>query len=86
MAMIGRKAAVAEVGKHRHELKGRLAFAAWLGVTRSCSNAGAELDAFLAWADDFYFGRTTGRPSCSTRRRWTPRIQWQQDSEPQVRV
>ena len=74
MAMIGRKAAVAEVGKHRHELKGRLAFAAWLGVhAQLLSNAGAELDAFLAWADDFYFGRTIGRPSCSTRRRWTRR-------------
>ena len=32
MAMIGRKAAVAEVGEHRHELHGRIAFAAWLGV------------------------------------------------------
>ena len=32
MAMIGRKAAVAELGPHRHELHGRVAFAAWLGV------------------------------------------------------
>ncbi len=32
MAMIGRKAAIAEVGAHRHEMKGRLAFAAWLEV------------------------------------------------------
>ncbi len=32
MAMIGRKAAVAEIGEHRHELHGRIAFAAWLGV------------------------------------------------------
>ena len=32
MAMIGRGAAVAEVGKHRHELHGSIAFAAWLGV------------------------------------------------------
>ena len=32
MAMIGRKAAVAEIGEHRHELHGRFAFAAWLGV------------------------------------------------------
>jgi NADH dehydrogenase len=55
MAMIGRKAAVAEVGAHRHELKGRLAFAAWLGVhAQLLANAGAEMDAFLAWADDFY--------------------------------
>ena len=32
MAMIGRDAAVAEVGKMRHELDGPIAFAAWLGV------------------------------------------------------
>ncbi|HET9674975.1 MAG TPA: NAD(P)/FAD-dependent oxidoreductase [Gaiellaceae bacterium] len=55
MAMIGRKAAVAEVGAHRHEMNGRLAFAAWLGVhAQLLANAGAEMNAFLAWADDFY--------------------------------
>src|SRR5438034_3236453 len=32
MAMIGRNAAVAEMGEHRHELHGPVAFAAWLGV------------------------------------------------------
>ena len=32
MAMIGRDAAVAEIGKKRHELDGPIAFAAWLGV------------------------------------------------------
>ena len=32
MAMIGRNAAVAEVGRHRHQVEGPLAFAAWLGV------------------------------------------------------
>jgi NADH dehydrogenase len=55
MAMIGRKAAVAEVGEHRHELNGRIAFAAWLGVhAQLLANAGAETRAFLAWADEFY--------------------------------
>jgi NADH:ubiquinone reductase (H+-translocating) len=55
MAMIGRKAAVAEVGEHRHELHGRIAFAAWLGVhAQLLANAGAEVKAFLAWADEFY--------------------------------
>jgi NADH dehydrogenase len=55
MAMIGRKAAVAEVGEHRHELNGRIAFAAWLGVhAQLLANAGAEVKAFLAWADEFY--------------------------------
>ena len=32
MAMIGRGAAIAEVGAHRHELHGVVAFSAWLGV------------------------------------------------------
>ena len=55
MAMIGRKSAVAEIGEHRHELHGRLAFAAWLGVhAQLLANTGAELNAFLAWADEFY--------------------------------
>ena len=36
MAMIGRNAAVAEVGEHRHELEGVIAFAAWLGVHALC--------------------------------------------------
>ena len=55
MAMIGRKAAVAEIGPHRHELHGRFAFSAWLGVhAELLSNAGAEVKAFVAWADDFY--------------------------------
>ncbi|MBG0564593.1 NAD(P)/FAD-dependent oxidoreductase [Actinoplanes aureus] len=55
MAMIGRKAAVAEIGPHRHELKGRFAFAAWLGVhAQLLANAGAEMRAFAAWLDDFY--------------------------------
>jgi NADH:ubiquinone reductase (H+-translocating) len=55
MAMIGRKAAVAEVGEHRHELRGRVAFAAWLGVhAQLLANTGAEVKAFLSWADEFY--------------------------------
>src|SRR6185295_11545626 len=51
MAMIGRKAAVAEIGEHRHELHGRFAFAAWLGVhAELLANTGAELKAFVYWA------------------------------------
>jgi NADH dehydrogenase len=56
MAMIGRKAAVAELGPHRHEMHGRIAFAAWLGVhAELLANADAEVKAFMAWAEDFYF-------------------------------
>lgn len=55
MAMIGRKAAIAEIGAHRHEIHGRIAFAAWLGVhAQLLSNATAEINAFLRWAEEFY--------------------------------
>lgn len=55
MAMIGRRAAVAEIGEHRHELHGRLAFTAWLGVhAELMANMGAEMRAFHAWVEEFY--------------------------------
>ena len=80
MAMIGRKAAVAEIGEHRHELHGRFAFAAWLGVhAELLANAGAELKAFTAWAEDFYFRphhRSAKLLDPSTID--TPRIRWNQ--------
>ena len=51
MAMIGRNAAVAEVGKHRHQVEGPVAFAAWLGVhAMLLSGAHSKTDAFLTWA------------------------------------
>lgn len=55
MAMIGRNAAVAEVGKHRHEVDGPLAFAAWLGVhAMLLSGVHSRTDAFLSWAWDYF--------------------------------
>ena len=60
MAMIGRNAAVAEVGEHRHELQGVVAFAAWLGVHAALLSATrAKVEAFVEWAWD-YFGRARG--------------------------
>ena len=60
MAMIGRNCAVAEMGEHRHELKGTLAFAAWLGVHAALlSSTQAKIEAFVEWAWD-YFGRSSG--------------------------
>jgi NADH dehydrogenase len=57
MAMIGRNAAVAEIGKHRHELDGAIGFAAWLGVHAALlPTARARAGAFLEWAWD-YFGK-----------------------------
>jgi len=58
MAMIGRNAAVAEMGEHRHELHGAVAFAAWLGVHAwLMSGTRQRVDAFVSWAWD-YFGKS----------------------------
>jgi NADH dehydrogenase len=58
MAMIGRGAAIAEMGEHRHELHGAIAFAAWLGVHAwLMSGIRQRVDAFISWAWD-YFGKT----------------------------
>jgi NADH dehydrogenase len=55
MAMIGRNAAVAEIGKHRHQVEGPIAFAAWLGVhAMLLSGVHSRTDAFMAWAWDYF--------------------------------
>jgi NADH dehydrogenase len=55
MAMIGRNAAVAEIGKHRHHLEGPLAFIAWLGLHAVLlSGMHSRVDAFLHWAEDYF--------------------------------
>jgi NADH dehydrogenase len=81
MAMIGRKAAVAEIGAHRHEIHGRLAFAAWLGVhAELLGNIGAELKAFVKWAEEFYV--RPGHRSAALLQAGqidTPRIKWDQE-------
>jgi NADH:ubiquinone reductase (H+-translocating) len=57
MAMIGRNAAVAEVGKHRHELEGSIAFAAWLGVHAALlGSTRAKIEAFMEWAWAYFGG------------------------------
>ncbi len=60
MAMIGRNSGVAEVGEHRHELHGTIAFAAWLGVHAALlSSTRTKIEAFVEWAWD-YFGGSRG--------------------------
>ena len=55
MAMIGRNAAIAEVGRHRHQVDGPIAFAAWLGVHAALlSGVHSKTDAFLEWAWDYF--------------------------------
>jgi NADH dehydrogenase len=56
MAMIGRDAAVAEIGSTRHVVTGTLAFAAWLGVhALLLTTVRARVETFLEWAWE-YFG------------------------------
>ena len=60
--MIGRNAAVAEVGEHRHELQGSIAFAAWLGVHAALlTTARAKIETFVEWGWD-YFGKGHADP------------------------
>jgi len=55
MAMIGRNAAIAEMGEHRHELRGPVAFAAWLGVHAwLMSGTRQRVDAFISWSWDYF--------------------------------
>jgi NADH dehydrogenase len=58
MAMIGRNAAVAEMGAKRHELDGPIAFAAWLGVhALLMSGVRQRIEAFIQWGWN-YFSRS----------------------------
>ena len=79
MAMIGRNSAVAEMGKHRHELKGTLAFAAWLGVHAALlSSTQAKIEAFVEWAWG-YFG--AARVDAILDRPDEEEINWNDDEE-----
>jgi NADH dehydrogenase len=61
MAMIGRNAAVAEVGGRHHELHGAVAFAAWLGVHAWLMTGVRErVDAFVSWGWDYFSGNRSG--------------------------
>jgi NADH:ubiquinone reductase (H+-translocating) len=60
MAMIGRGAAIAEVGKNHHEIHGQLAHAAWLGVHASLmTGVRSKIEAFVDWGWD-RFSKTGG--------------------------
>lgn len=57
MAMVGRNAAVAELGAQHHPLTGAFAFAAWLGVHAALlTPARAKMSAFFEWAWDYFGG------------------------------
>jgi NADH:ubiquinone reductase (H+-translocating) len=60
MAMIGRGAAIAEVGKGHHEVHGQLAHMAWLGVHASLmTGARDKIEAIVDWGWD-RFSKTGG--------------------------
>ncbi len=83
MAMIGRGAAVAEVGKHRHELHGSIAFAAWLGVHAALmSGVRNRIEAFIDWGWD-YFSKTRG-PQVLDERSSAGRIDWAEPADTEV--
>jgi NADH:ubiquinone reductase (H+-translocating) len=79
MAMIGRNAAVAEVGKHHHQVEGPIAFAAWLGVhAMLLSGVHSKTDAFLNWAWEYFDHDHTAHIEASS----TPhRIAWGADDD-----
>jgi NADH dehydrogenase len=78
MAMIGRGAAIAEVGQHRHELHGVIAFSAWLGVHAALmSGVRNRVDAFVSWGSDYF---TSNRGPQVLDRADAAQIDWQDDS------
>jgi NADH dehydrogenase len=77
MAMIGRNAAVAELGEKRHELHGPLAYAAWLGVHASLlEGIRQKIGAFMTWGWDYASKR---RPYALVDRPDAYAIDWDED-------
>jgi len=77
MAMIGKNAAVAEVGQHRHELEGPVAYAMWLGVHLALlTGLRAKLETFTDWIWDYF---TRGRGPQLLDRSEVGRINWYDD-------
>jgi NADH dehydrogenase len=77
MAMIGRGAAIAEVGEHRHELHGVIAFSAWLGVHATLmSGVRNRVDAFITWGSDYF---TSNRGPQVLDRADAAQIDWEDD-------
>jgi NADH:ubiquinone reductase (H+-translocating) len=74
MAMIGRNAAVAEMGSRRRELNGLLAYASWLGVHAwLLSDYRERVNALGAWAWNYV---ATTRPSAFISRPDATNIDW----------
>lgn len=79
MAMIGRRAAIAEVGPRHHEVHGAIAFGAWLGVHAWLLNTTrTRVDAFISWAWDWF---TRSRGSAYIGEPDVARIDWTSDAD-----
>jgi NADH:ubiquinone reductase (H+-translocating) len=79
MAMIGRNAAIAEMGAHRHEVEGPVAFAAWLGVHAALlSGTRNKIDAFISWGWDYF---SKNRATAIVDRPDDVRIDWGDDDQ-----
>ena len=79
MAMIGRNAAVAVIGKKRHELDGPIAFAAWLGVHALLMTGVRErIEAFIDWSWNYF---SKSRPIQVLDRTDEQRIDWSKGPE-----
>jgi NADH:ubiquinone reductase (H+-translocating) len=80
MAMIGKGAAIAEVGPHRHELHGVVAFSAWIGVHAALMvGVRSRIDAFVEWASDYF---SSNRGPQVLDRSDAARIDWSEDRTP----
>jgi NADH:ubiquinone reductase (H+-translocating) len=78
MAIIGRNSGVAEVGEHRLQIHGAIAFAAWLGVHAALlSSPRARIEAFMEWAWDYFGG---ARGDAVLDRREELQVDWNADS------
>jgi NADH dehydrogenase len=79
MAMIGRNAAIAEVGEHRHELHGVLAYTMWLGVHLALmTSLQVKIETFIDWAWDYF---SKGRGPQLLDRSDADRINWHEDAD-----
>ena len=77
MAMIGRGAAIAEVGKNHHEIHGQLAHVAWMGVHASLMTGNRDkIEAIIDWGWDRF--SKTGGPHVLDRGD-AAEIDWQDD-------
>ena len=62
LAMIGRNAAVAELGATHHEIVGPVALVTWLGIhVALLTTARAKLEAVIEWAWDYFGAQHAGQ-------------------------